>query len=1295
MVLEFIERHIFLIFSSLYTLFITCAVAFFVLAFKRKELRIVWLSLGAIALAQSGLLCFAHNFAESLALISLIWLVVAFFLVYSALRIYYTWPDTVIMGAYRTVFENSPNFIALFDREGKFLHINRTGLATLGCTREDIVGKSLLDLWSAKSRPSVEDALRKIKNGETDSFDGEYELPDGNAIMLHVSLNPIIIGKMTTDYFTGIAMDFTERTKVLSLLKSRELQLQRQYTILAKIITRTMMLVGDLMADIKEITEASALTIDVDRVSVWLFDEVHTEITCLDLYSKESGTHSTEDAISVNEFPEYFKSLEKEHPIIANDAHQDPRTRHLADPYLSPRGIRSLLDYPIRLEKNLLGVLSFEHTGESIRQWSYEEQHFALSMADLVSMALGIAERKKAEQALKESEEKFRKLAETLPAAIFIIRGNKFRYVNPFFRELTGYTQKEALQLDIQNLVHKNSLDLVLEKGSNRFVPGRYEFKMLTREGNERWVDFSGGMIETEGKKEIIGTAYDISQRKKAELTIEEQLRFIETIMDTIPLPVFYKDLNGVYKGCNPKFEEFLGKSRIDIINRKVSDILPPHIAELHNKKDLEIYNGSVIQAYESTLKNSDGTLCYMIIHKALYRDGDGGPAGVVGILFDITDRKEMEEAIRKAKEAAEAASLAKSEFLANMSHEIRTPMNAVIGMTGLLLDSQLSEEQREYSEVVRASASSLLSVINDVLDFSKIDSGRMSLELTDFDLFSIIEDISEICSMKAYEKGLDYITIIDSDTPYALKGDPGRLRQILVNLVHNAIKFTPSGRVIINATLDRKDSIFVSIRFSVSDTGIGIPQNKMERLFQSFSQVDSSTTRRFGGTGLGLVISKRLAEMMGGRIGVESEEQKGSTFWFTATFERQEEKRHTYSIEQGELLKILVVENRSIHRHALCELLKALHLTYQETSSEEEACQCLLAAAREASPFTLVISVTAAGSVWPPALLERVKAEPSLRETNFILVHPPSLNVRRSIIEHDRSLKVISPPLRIAPLMEAIQELYSVSPSNPVEPGESVITSQSEEKMRKARILLVEDNITNQKVILAMLDKLGYRTDAVANGFEAVRAIDLAPYDLIFMDVQMPEMDGFTATETIRKMEKGTGKHIPIIAMTAYAMAGDRERCLDAGMDGYVAKPITTKVVIDILEKFGFSYTAEKDILLAESEHFNRDELLARLGGDEELLLEIASIFLNDVPVQIRKIERALEENDLPVVKGTSHALKGAGANISARFFRDIATSIEMCAHDKDRSGAAKNLKRLGEEFEILSKIIAKAVRT
>jgi len=1293
MVLQFIEIYSSLIFSSLYMLFMLCATAFFVLAFKRKELRVVWLSLAAIALAQSGLLCFVHNFAESMAIISLLWLVAAFFLIYSALRIYSTWPDTVIMSAYRTVFENSPNFIALFDNEGKFLHINRTGIVTLGCSKEEIVGKSLLELWSVKSRPSVECALRSIKNGETASFDGEYELPDNTAIILHVSLSPILVGNRVTDYFTGIAMDFTERTRVLNLLQSRETQLQRQYNILAKIITRTMMLVGDLMADIREITEASALTIDVDRVSIWLFDEAHTKITCLDLYSRESGTHGTEDAISVNQFPDYFKSLEKDHPIIANDAYNDPRTRQLADTYLSPRGIRSLIDYPIRLEKNLLGLLSFEHTGDSIRQWSYEEQHFIISMADLVSMALGIAERKKAERALKESEEKFRKLAETLPAAIFIIRGNKFRYVNPFFRELTGYTREEVLQIEVGNIVHNKSLNLVLEDGSNRFVPGRYELKMLTKDGDERWVDFSGGLIDVDGKKEIIGTAYDISQRKKAELTIEAQLRFIETVLDAIPLPVFYKDLKGAYKGCNTKYEEFTGKSRLEIINRTAGDILPPHIAEQQNRKDQIVYTESVSQVYESALKNSDGALRHMIIHKALYRDGNGDPAGVVGILFDITDRKEMEEAIRKAKEAAEAASLAKSEFLANMSHEIRTPMNAIIGMTGLLLDSQLSEDQRDYSEVVRASATSLLSIINDVLDFSKIDSGRMSLELNDFNLFSVIEDISEICSIKAYEKGLDYITIIDSNTPYALKGDPGRLRQILVNLVHNAIKFTFSGRVIIHATLEREDSIFVSILFSVMDTGIGIPQNKMDRLFKSFSQVDSSTTRRFGGTGLGLVISKRLAEMMGGRIGVESKEQKGSTFWFTSTFERQEEKKDTYFIEQGEFLKILVVESRSIHRHSICELLKTLHLSYLEASGEEEAYQYLLQAADESIPFSLVISVTVDGTAWPPALLERVKTEPSLRGTGFILVHPPSINDRHSNIEHDLSLKVLSPPLCITALMEAIEELNSVSPSSAAEQAESYITSQYDEKMRKARILLVEDNITNQKVILAMLEKLGYRTDAVANGFEAVRAVDMAPYDLILMDVQMPEMDGFTATEAIRKTEEGTGKHIPIIAMTACAMSGDRERCLDAGMDGYVSKPVTIKSVTDILERFGFLCKPEKDILLTEAEHFNRNELLARLGDDEDLLVEITSIFLSDVPVQMGKIEKALEENDLSSARNISHALKGAGSNISASFFKDIAASMEMYAGDNDRSRVAAGLKRLGEEFEKLSRIIVKKV--
>jgi PAS domain S-box-containing protein len=1286
MVLDYIEKYSYLIFSCFSILFLICTIFFFLFALKRKEMRIVWLSLGAVSLTQSCLLLFSDSYPNSLVIISSVWLVISFSLIYAGLRIHMTWPDTMITGAYRNVFENSPNFIALFDGEGKFLHINRTGLTTLGFRKEDILGKPLVNIWASGSQAAVEEALARIRKGESATFDGEYEMPDGSAITLHMSLNPIQTGKKMTDCFTGIAIDTTERNRALSALKARELQLQKQYTILAKIMTRTMMLVGDLMADIKEITEASATTIDVGRVSIWLFDEPHRKVTCLDLYSMDTGSHTTENALSVNDYPAYFESLEKGRPIIAHDAFQDPRTREFAGSYLPSRRIKSLLDIPVRLEKNLIGLLSFEHTGDSPHHWSYEEQHFAQSMADLVSMAIGIAERKKAEQALKESEEKFRKLAETLPAAIFIIRGNRFRYVNPFFRVLTGYTQKESLQLDIQKIVHQKFLDIVFEKGSNKLVPRRYEFKMLTKEGHERWVDFSGGLIETEGEEEIIGAAYDISIRKNAEITIEAQLRFIETILDTIPLPVFYKDLKGAYKGCNTKFEEFIGKSRMEIMNKTVFDILPPHIAEQHNKKDLDIFGGSVIQAYESNVRNADGLLRCVVFHKAPYLDGDGSPAGIVGILFDITERKEMEEAIRKAKEAAESASLAKSEFLANMSHEIRTPLNAVTGMTGLLLDSQLSGDQREYAEVVRASAGSLLSVINDILDFSKIDAGKMSLEVTDFDLFSIMEDISEICSMKAYEKGLDYITIIDSNTPYALRGDPGRLRQILLNLAHNAIKFTPSGRIIINATLEKEDSIFVSVRFSVMDTGIGIPQDKMGRLFQSFSQVDSSTTRRFGGTGLGLVISKRLAEMMGGKIGVESEEQKGSTFWFTATFERQEKAGEAYHVEQAELLRILVVESRSIHRHALCELLKILRVSYRESSTEEEAWQNLVESAGEGSPFNLVISVGAAGETWPPVLLERVKAEPSIADTHFILIHPPSQSVRRSAGERNESLKVLSPPIRIAQLAEAIWELHassSLASARFTADGEF----QPDEKSRKVRILLAEDNITNQKVILAMLDKLGYRADAVANGLEAIRALDIAPYDLIFMDVQMPEMDGFTATEAIRKSEEGTGKHIPIIAMTAYAMTGDRERCLQAGMDGYVAKPITTKVVMDVLEKFGFSQGPEKDI--SAIEHFNRDELLSRLGGDEELMAEIAAIFLNDVPHQMAKIEKAVLDGDFNSARSTSHALKGAGSNISARLFRDIAASVESSARDGDRDGAEKNLRRLGEEFDILSKIL------
>jgi CheY-like chemotaxis protein len=628
--------------------------------------------------------------------------------------------------------------------------------------------------------------------------------------------------------------------------------------------------------------------------------------------------------------------------------------------------------------------------------------------------------------------------------------------------------------------------------------------------------------------------------------------------------------------------------------------------------------------------------------------------------------------------------------------------MNGVIGMTGLLLDTELTSEQREFAEVVRTSGEALMTVINDILDFAKVEARKLDLESLDFDLGATLEAAADMLALRAQAKGLELNCLIDPDVPVRLCGDPGRLRQILVNLAGNAVKFTQQGEVSIRVSLVEQADPSVTLKFTVKDTGIGIPSSRINALFAAFVQVDSSTTRQYGGTGLGLAISKQLTHLMGGQIGVESVLDQGSTFWFTVVLTKQPPERDVRPEPLASLagVKILVVDDHTTNRLVVVTLLRNWGCRYEEAASGEAALTALRTAAAAGDPFRLALLDMCMPGMDGEGLARWIKADPQLQPTVLLLLTSLAQPSTPARLAEFGFAGCLPKPLHQAVLRHLITEVLSKttpadrSPTTTQTANFIPRLTDGQPRRSAARILVAEDNPTNQAVALAILQRLGYRADAVANGLEAITALQQIPYDLVLMDCLMPELDGYEATKRIRQPGSGSRTpNLPIIAMTASAMQGDREKCLRAGMNDYLSKPVQPTALASALDLW-LSGTAKSPVAngpapssanppaAAPSAIFKPEDLLQRLLGDNTAARIILFGFMEDVPKQLRLLQDYVERNAQTEATRQAHTLKGAAGNVGAVALSRAAGDIELAGQEGDMARLASLLPGLEGQF-------------
>jgi len=763
----------------------------------------------------------------------------------------------------------------------------------------------------------------------------------------------------------------------------------------------------------------------------------------------------------------------------------------------------------------------------------------------------------------RRAEEILRTLSNSSTIGIYIVQDGKFKFVNPQFQRYTGYSEDELIDTSSLRLVFTEDRHMIREntiKMLKREKTSPHEYRIVNKHGEIRWVMETVTSIQYQGRRAILGSFMDITEHKQTE-------ELFRTLFNSSSIGIYIVQ-DGKFQFINPQFKKYTGYSDEDLVDTSFWKIVFPKDRDILRENLMRLKGELSSPPYEYRIVTKAGETVW-IMETATSIRYRGRPA-VLANIIDITERKRAEVELQKAKEAAESASQAKSEFLANMSHEIRTPLNAILGMTELTLDTELRPEQREFLKVVQSSSETLLGLINDILDFSKIEAGQMQVEEVKFNLRELVEGVAEILSVRAYNKGLELLCYIEPEMPSWVMGDPTRITQVLVNLVGNAIKFTEKGEVAIRVErTGSENNGRLGLHFMVSDTGIGISKENQSRIFEKFSQADTSTTRKFGGTGLGLSISKSLVELMGGSMWLESEEGKGSVFHFSLALRYEDVERDAKNVEFSSAdprnVSILVVDDSKTSRAILSEILNTWGFKVSEAESGEQALSLLRGTSNR---YDLVILDHKIQGIDGMEIARRIRKELGLADIKLVILSS-RMNMKSEDIRELNISDLIAKPVKQSRLFDALMKSLHLHKE------EKVIGDVQPSKVdgkTQLRILVVDDTVDNQNLAKRILEKEGYRVDVAENGEKAIEAVRSSHYDLILMDVQMPVMDGFSATKEIRKLQRERNlERTPIVALTAHALVGYREKCMENEMDDYITKPLKKKVLLETIDRWTF----------------------------------------------------------------------------------------------------------------------------